>query len=79
MADVQVQEIDLLMHDTESLEDLIVARLMNYSFDDIAIILAAKDPYSYLNIEPDQVKETFNFVRYTPHRRNPYPTLSREF
>lgn len=64
---------------TESLEDLIIARLMNYSFDDIAVILAAKDPHSYLNIEPDQVKERFDSVQYTPYRRNPYPALSRKF
>ncbi|KAL2038242.1 hypothetical protein N7G274_008891 [Stereocaulon virgatum] len=71
--------VEYLLDDTESLEELIVAKLMNCSPREIAIMFRYKTPEWYHALSARDVDETFDVARYHYWRRNPYPALSRQF
>ena len=71
--------VDCLLDDIHSLEELIVAKLMNCSSREIAIIFRYKNPEWYHALSAQDVDEIFNIARYHYWRGNPYPKLSRQF
>lgn len=68
-----------LLDDIHSLEELIVAKLMNRSSRELAVMFRYKNPEWYHALSARNVDETFNFARYHHWRGNPYPALSRHF